>query len=266
MKNKKYLVATDLSEASNKALLCAAKLAKKFDSEVILLHVFEVADVDETAKRMMSSSFLNRDIKRQLQESVQETATAEGIKITYLTKEGELFTMMNEAASETGADLLFIGTHGVHGVQHLTGAFIAKTINTVSIPVWVIQKDTPLLPYENIVVYIDEYPEEALHQKTLELARFFGSALHFVFTEPADAFTVSDMIKKTSAKLDAESVTDSFKNISEELDKQKALIDIASAMKAPLIVFDRNQDNVDTQVPIITNKQQIEVLCLNTIS
>ncbi len=90
MKNKKYLVATDLSEASDKALLCAAKLAKKFDSEVILLHAFEVADVDESAKRMMSSSFLNRDIKRQLQESDQEVANTEGIKITYLTKEGEL--------------------------------------------------------------------------------------------------------------------------------------------------------------------------------
>jgi nucleotide-binding universal stress UspA family protein len=266
MKNKKYLVATDLSEASDKALLCAAKLAKKFDSEVILLHVFEVADVDESAKRMMSSSFLNRDIKRQLQESVQEVAKTEGIKITYLTKEGELFSMMDEAAIETGSDILFIGTHGVHGVQHLTGAFIAKTINTVSIPVWVIQKDTPLLPYENIVVYVDEYPEEALHIKTLELAQSYGTAVHFVFTEPADAFTVSDMIKKTSARLDAESISYTFKNVSQELDKQKALLDIALEMKAPLIVFDRNQDNVDTQVPIITNKQNIEVLCLNTIS
>jgi len=266
MQNKKYLVATDLSEASEKALLCASKLAKKFDSEIILLHVFEVADVDETAKRMMSSSFLNRDIKRQLQETVQEIANTEGIKITYLTKEGELFSMMNEAAKETGSDLLFIGTHGVHGVQHLTGAFIAKTINTVTVPVWVIQKDTPLVPYENIVVYIDEYPEDALHAKTLGLAKSYGASLHFIFTEPADAFTVSDMIKKTSELLDKESIAYEFKNISEELDKQKALLDFASELKAALIVFDRNQDTVDTHVPVLTNKQHIEVLCLNTIS
>jgi nucleotide-binding universal stress UspA family protein len=88
---KKLLVATDLSDASYRALQCATIHAKKFQSEIILLHIFEVADVDDSAKRMMASSFLNRDIKRQLQEMVEEVSKNEGIKATYLTKEGELF-------------------------------------------------------------------------------------------------------------------------------------------------------------------------------
>jgi len=261
---KKLLVATDLSDASYRALQCATLHAKKFDSEIILLHIFEVADVDDSAKRMMASSFLNRNIKRQLQEMIEEVIKNEGLKATYLTKEGELFASMCEAAKETEADILYVGTHGVHGVQHLTGSFIAKTVNTNKIPVWIIQKDTQLQAYKNLVVYIDEYPEEPLNAITLGLAQNFESNLHFVFSEPANAFRVTDMMQKVKTNLDTLNIAYDFTFIADETDKQKTLVDLAHSKEAPLLIIDRNNRDVDMQVSILTNKFNIEVLCLNT--
>jgi nucleotide-binding universal stress UspA family protein len=264
MNTKKLLVATDLSDASYRALQCAIMVAKKFNSEIILLHIFEVADVDENAKRMLASNFLNRDIKRQLQETVKETAANEGIKITYLTKDGELFTSMNEAANETSADIMFVGTHGVKGVQHLTGSFIAATVNTTSLPVWIIQKETALKPYENIVVYIDEYPEEPLNVITLGLARAFNSNLTFVFTEPSNAFKVTEMVQNLKTTLEGSGLEHTCIFISDSLDKHKSLLDIAVEKTSPLIVLDRNHHDIDMQVHILTNKHHMEVLCLNS--
>lgn len=261
---KKLLVATDLSDASYRALQCAAIHAKKFQSEIILLHIFEVADVDDSAKRMMASSFLNRDIKRQLQEMVEEVSKNEGIKATYLTKEGQLFDAMCEAARETQADMLYVGTHGVHGVQHLTGSFIAKTVNTNKVPVWIIQKDTALQAYKNLVVYIDEYPENPLNDITLDFAKNFETKVHFVFSEPENAFRVTDMIQKVKTSLDALNISYEFVFMADEADKQKALIDYAQSKEAPLLIIDRNNREVDMQVPLLTNKFHIEVLCLNT--
>lgn len=265
MYKKKYLVATDLSEASDKALECAAELARQFDSEIILLHIFEIADVDESSKKMLASNFLNREIKRQLQEKVEEVTAAKGVNATYLTKEGALFSAMAEAAKETESDLLFIGTHGVHGVQHITGSFIAKTIHVNSIPVWIVQKETVLNPYQNIFVYIDEYPEVALDEATLALAAKFSAEIHFIFTEPAHVFTVTDTIKKTSAILDKEGIRYSFTNISDALDKEKELVERAAQKPASLIVLNRNNRTIDHQVSVLTNKYHIEVLCLNSI-
>ncbi|MCB9251568.1 MAG: universal stress protein [Flavobacteriales bacterium] len=264
MEKKKFLVATDLTEASDRALKTACLLASEFNNEVILLHIFEVADVDENAKRIIASSFFNRDIKHQLRETVEQIASTEKVQISYLTKEGELFNEIKKATSETGADILFIGTHGVHGIQHLTGSFIAKTVNTVSIPVWITQKDTPVERYENLIIYIDEFPEEVLNPFTLELAKKYSCDLHFVITEPANAFHVTEIIKKTSEKLDAEELNYTFTNISEHTDKLKSLEEFASGKKSPLIITNRNNKPVDTMVQILTNRHHIEVLCLNS--
>jgi len=263
MENKRLIAATDLSDASDKSLQTAVMLAKKNNSEIILLHVFVVADIDESAKRMMGTNFLTRDIKRQLQETVDEIEKKDGVKATYLTKEGELFSLLAEASLETHSDILFVGTHGVHGVQHITGSFLAKTINPSPIPVWVVQKDSVLNPYKNIVVYIDEYPSEVLASKTLELARLFEAKLHFVFTEPDNAYTVSEMVVQLKTTLDREGMDYSLHFISEISDKPKAVLEMAHTLDSPIIIINRNGKPVDTYIPLLTNKHHLEVLCLN---
>jgi nucleotide-binding universal stress UspA family protein len=263
MNSKRLLVATDLSDASQKAIDCAVAIAKQTQSEIILLHIFEIADVDDYAKQMMASNFLSRDIKRQLQEAATEIETLHGVKANYLTKDGELFGLIAEVLNETKSDILFLGTHGVHGVQHLTGSFLAKTINNTHKPVWVIQKQTSIIPYENIFVYVDEFPGVALSPLTLELAKLYNAHLHFVFTEPNSGYAVSEMVSALEKTLASQNINYSLNFISEELDKPKHLLDMAAEKTSPLIIVNRDGKDADKHIPVLTNKHHIEVVCLN---
>jgi len=264
MNINRILVATDLSEASENALRCAVNLAKKFKSEIVLLHIFEVPDIDENAKRIISSSFLNRDIKRQLQEAVQEVEKNEGLKISFLTKDGDLFNSMSDAALETKSDVLMVGTHGVHGIQHLTGSFIAQTVNCTPIPVWVVQKDSQIIPYQNILVLIDELLDNPLHHFILNMALAFESKIHFVFTTTPNEFSVSNMLEKMKNILGDKGIQYTINFIADHPDKPKSLLEIARDCPAPLIILDRNGKDASGFVPIFTNKHSIEVLCLNS--
>lgn len=262
MNHKRLLIATDLTDASQKAIDCAVAYAKKTEAEIILLHIFEIADVDEYAKQMMATNFLSRDIKRQLQEAVKEIEDNEGVKANYLTKDGDLFGLIAEVLDETKSDILFLGTHGIHGVQHLTGSFLAKTIINTHKPVWVIQKQTPVKSYENVFVYIDEFPGEALHSLTLEIAKLYNAQLHFVFTEPNNGFAVSEMVNTIKKTMDSENIAYTLNFISDELDKPKHLLEMASEKQSPLIIVNRDGKDADVHIPVLTNKHHIEVVCL----
>ena len=262
MNSKRLLVATDLSDASDKAIECAAAIAQKTQSDIILLHIFEIADVDDYAKQMMATNFLSRDIKRQLQEQADETAKKYSIKTNYLTKDGELFGLIGEVFTETNSDILFLGTHGVHGVQHLTGSFLAKTINNTVKPVWVVQKQTNVKNYENIFVYVDEFPGQALHSLTLELAKIYKAKLHFVFTEPNNGYAVTEMVNVVKSTLDDEKIDYSLTFISDQLDKPHHFLELASVKSSPLIIVNRDGETSDKHIPILTNKYHIEVVCL----
>lgn len=262
MNTNRLLVATDLSDASQRAIECAVAVAQKTNSEIILLHIFEIADVDDYAKQMMATNFLSRDIKRQLQESANEIEKLHGVKANYLTKDGELFSLIAEVFTETNSDILFLGTHGVHGVQHITGSFLAQTINNTKKPVWVIQKQTPIKAYENIFVYIDEFPGEALHPLTLELAKLYNAALHFVFTEPNSGYAVSEMVNLIKKTMEDKGISHTLNFISDELDKPKHLLEMAIEKASPLIIVNRDGKDADIHIPILCNKHHIEVVCL----
>ena len=183
-----YLIATDLSDAAARATDCAIMVAKKFNAELIFLHIFEVPDVDAYSNKLIATNFLNREIKKQLLDVVHNAESNHGIKSTYLAKEGELFQLIAEGAAETNPELFFVGTHGIRGVQHIIGSFIAKIINGSNVPVWVVQKESKISAFENIVVYLDAMnrkplhtltmPEEHEHQKSfLSIAEKQASAL-----------------------------------------------------------------------------------------
>ncbi len=263
MKSKRLLVATDLSDASHKATLCAVELAKKTNSEIILLHIFELADVDEYARQMIATNFLSRDIKRQLQESVNEIESQHQLKANYLTKDGNLYERISEVLDETDSDILYIGTHGIHGVQHLIGSFLAKTINNAHKPTWVVQKQTDIIDYQDIFVYLDEFPTRALHPLTLELANLYNAKLHFVFTEPSTGYEVSEMVTDIEKKLRSENMPHTIQYLEMNSAMAGQLIKLVSEKPASLIVLNRNGKDAEHLIPILTNDKNIEVLCLD---
>lgn len=259
----RFLIATDLSDAAAKAIECAAMVAKPFNAELILLHIFEVADVDAYSNKLITSNFLNREIKKQLQNSVQQLESVNGIKASYLTKDGSLFDLIAEGAEETKADILFIGTHGIKGVQHITGSFIAKAINEVTLPVWIVQKESNITTNQHIFVYVDALNHKPLHSLSLQLATFYHATIHFVFTESTQGFAVAQMIKQLKTLLDDRAIVYDISHLTVDSDLQKEFLSLASKFTAPLLVINRAGKAVEKyHEEIITNRQHFSVLCL----
>ncbi|MCC6721237.1 MAG: universal stress protein [Bacteroidia bacterium] len=259
----RLLVATDLSEASNKALMSAVNIAGKIKSEIILLHVFEVSDIDKSAKKLVGSGFLNREIKNQLEEITSDIQKKYNINSSYLTKEGELFETLAETAKETKSDIIFIGTHGVHGVQHITGSFLAKTINSVNIPVWVSKKNTVISEYKDIYILIDELFDNPVNDILLEIAEKFNSVLHYYFTESTSSFTSKELIIKIQTVIDNTKIKYTISSLNGEENINQKFVDKASLSSCSLMVLERNNNDISPLIDIFNNKNSIEVLCLN---
>lgn len=263
--NPRFLVATDLSDAAGKAIECAVMFAKEFNAEIILFHVFEVADVDPYSNKLLTSNYLNREIKKQLQNTAHEIETKAGIKASCLTKDGELFDLIARASTETNSDMLFVGTHGIKGVQHITGSFIAKAINSVNTPVWIVQKESEIKSIENIFIYVEAEKHKALQGITLELALKFNAKLHFAFTDNPTGFAIVNMINDLKKKLEGKTLQYSIYHLTEEQGMQKAFIDLAGNKNASLLVINRNNKPIEKyHEEIITNRLHLSVLCLNS--
>lgn len=263
-KSPTYLIATDLSDAASRATDCAIMVAKKFNAELIFLHIFEVPDVDAYSNKLITTNFINREIKKQLLDVVHNAEKNNGIKSTYLAKEGELFQLIAEGAAETNPELFFVGTHGIRGVQHIIGSFIAKIINGSNVPVWVVQRESKIGAFENIIVYLDAMNRKPLHALTMKLAKAFNAKLHFVFSESAEVFAVSKMIEDIKEGLGNENIAFDMYHLPEEHEHQKSFLSIAEKQASALVIINRCGKIVDkTYEEIITNHQHLPVLCIN---
>lgn len=258
----KFLIATDLTEAAAKAVKCAAMIARKLNGELVLFHVFETADA--TVNKMMTASFLNREIKRQLQETADDVINNDGVSTCYLTRDGDLFEQIANAVKETDADVMFVGTHGIKGVQHITGSFIGKAVNSANIPFWVVQKESDISATEHIFIYVDPLSQKPLHSLILQLAIKFNSRLHFVFANAPTGFGLMQLTNELKAKLEGHTISYNIHNLNNETEDYKTFIELASKEKAPLLVINRCGKPVERfHEEIITNKHYLSVLCLN---
>lgn len=113
---KKILVATDASEYSRRALKSALDLARKFNSEIELLFVFQMPQVYDSS---VFSLLISSDQSAQ-QGELALKATLEGIDIAGVTLfkkvlQGKPATMILKEIEDKNIDLVVMGSLG-HGV------------------------------------------------------------------------------------------------------------------------------------------------------
>ncbi len=130
----KILLATDFSDDSVNALRYAEELARKFSSEIIVLHVdqplapvmvselgpaFDVGAMNQIAEeqRLAAQRELDRIVTR-LRDG--------GIKARSLLRVGAPFLEIIHAAQSEGVDLIVMGTHGRSGLAHVLLGSVAE--------------------------------------------------------------------------------------------------------------------------------------------
>lgn len=175
MSKKTFIVPHDFTNVANIALEHAIATAKPFDAEIFVLHV-----VGKEKELTQAESKLNEILGSHDQS----------VKLTPVVRLGSIFEDIGDFAAEKHAELIFMGTHGTQGWQHLTGMNALKVITHSSVPFIIVQdktaKDTG---YEDIVVPLDLNKETKQKLAIVaSIAKYFNSRVHVITPEETDEF------------------------------------------------------------------------------
>lgn len=274
-KKQIILVPTDFSDAADTAIYHAATVAAVSGDEVHLLHIVNKDTKSKLKKAGETLDYLTAKMDTQ----VADLKLKHGVKANSYLREGSIFSTIGEVAEEIGARLLIMGTHGVIGMQHITGAWAVKVITSSPVPVIIVQKKAVASHgYKTMVFPIDasrETKQKVIH--TISMAKHFVSEVKLFASYEDDEFLVNarnnniawaeNMFKKNGVKY-------SIEYSGKSGDLAKNTIKYASQVNADLLVIltDDSELSVSGFVlgadheKIINNDAQIATMCVNPVA
>lgn len=260
---KKIIVPWDFTDVAKNALAHAIKMAKILENTIVLMHIVKKdKEIEEAHKK--------------LQKITEEESKKTDIPIELLIKTGTIFTTIGEYTKENDdINLVIMGTHGMKGMQKLTGSWALKVIVSSHAPFIVVQ-DPPSekITYDKIVFPINFKSE---NREKLIWAIYFGkifkAKIHFVKQDANDA----NLLKKvnqnlTFAKkyLNKYNVEFEIATASKSGSFAQATINYAKEIEADvmMIMTTKNIGTLDYVVGaseqfIIANTAKIPVMCVN---
>lgn len=262
--NNVVLVPTDFTSVGDNAISQAAEAAKFLQYKVVVLHV-----IDKNTKAQLKKESLDEStVQQKLQDIVQEIETNYGIKAEGIAREGTIFTTISDVAKEIGANLLYLGTHGKLGIQHLTGSYALKVVTSSPAPVIVVQKRSFDEGYGHIVLPItsDSGPWEKT-KWAAHIAKQFKSEIHIYQMSGQNIDEAVEQITEFFGKND---ISYTIRVAPKNTNFAKQVIDYATSNNADLVMIMTDPDQSfkrfilgswDEQ--IIFNGSQIPVMCIN---
>lgn len=120
LKPRSILVATDFSEASEKALHYSLALARFYESKFCLAHV--VSSLGLTMAGPGAIAACEEAVSREaadLENSLVQTGALTGIQHKFIVRQGDIWPELREIIRQERTDLLVVGTHGRQGIGKL---------------------------------------------------------------------------------------------------------------------------------------------------
>jgi nucleotide-binding universal stress UspA family protein len=275
-KNSIILVPTDFTDVAATAVQHAAILAKQTGDEIRLIHVLN----SDTKTKLKKAGESLDDLTKKMVQDVAHIEKTYGVKAGYHLREGSIFTTIGEVAEEIGARLMVMGTHGVVGLQHLTGAWAVRVITSSPVPTIIVQKKKVAgHGYKTIVFPIDaskETKQKVIH--TVSIAKTFDSEVLLFGSYESDEFInnaknnniawAENMFKKNGVRYQVANATKSGG------DHPKQTIKYASEKNADLMVILTDDSEVSVKgfvlgadnERLINNDAQIPTMCINPIA
>lgn len=201
---KKILFPTDFGESMDVALESAIGVAKNFESELILLHVLPENSTNERLKTLVGEK---------MEEFVAQIKT-QGVKCYYELIPGNQLDVICETAENKGVNLVLLGAGRAGKLDYKLGRNSEEIIRNVSMPVWVIEKDKPLI-FNTILCPVDFSEESKIAlDNAIHLCRRFEAdinILHVVKSHGEEyskfnlelTFLEAETLEKTNASFDA---------------------------------------------------------------
>jgi nucleotide-binding universal stress UspA family protein len=136
---KRIVVATDFSEASERAVTYALELATTLGASVILVHAYDIPVVGFPDGVLIASPNVATQIEtsaKQGLDGVMQRHAQSGVHIDAVLRQGAAAEEVNKLADEVDADLIVLGTHGRRGIAHaILGSVAEHIVRTATRPV-----------------------------------------------------------------------------------------------------------------------------------
>ena len=117
---KRILFATDFLASSRLALDYAVAFAHRFKAVLVMLHVLELSSAAREAETQTAQPCLSRKGAQERLGAIASGVRRLGLEVETFVEEGIPSDVILQAVDRHSADLLVLGTHGVHrGVEYL---------------------------------------------------------------------------------------------------------------------------------------------------
>ncbi len=267
MDKKKFIVPYDFSEVADSAVEHAMVTAQVVGAEVHLIHVVGKKDAIQAAKIKLEVAA----------EKCKADSKASNVNIVTHVRVGNIFDDISEFSAEIGAELIFMGTHGAHGWQHITGSHALKVVTSSATP-FIIVQDIRINEsgYDDIVVPLDLH-KETKQKLTLvaNMAKYFNSKVHVIIPDESDEF-LKHTVKANiifANKFFGERGIEVSTTLASPGDFDKEVVQQAVKVGADIIAIMNLQKNqllgvlgANHEQYMITNEAKIPVLMVNPIN
>jgi len=265
-KADKILVPTDFTKVADCAMNHAMTVAGSTGASVYLLHVVDKPSVAEEARVKLGI------------EAERARKWNNKVSVTPIVRVGSIYDEIGDSAAEEGAGLIIMGTHGMRGMQFLTGSRALRVIMGSSVPFIVVQeRKIKESGYNDIVVPLDLH-KETRQKLTIvaQMAQTFKSKVHLITPKEDDEFLHKQLVNNITF---AENYLRE-RNIEHEAtisdsdsgDFVKAVVKYANGIDADLItIMNLTEGNifgilgVPYEQEIIANEAMIPVMCMKPV-
>jgi len=257
---KTILTPVDFSKVGQNAIAHAAGILETTKGDLLLFRV-----VKDSKELFATKKKMNR-FRARVQAQYPD------LNVKSLLRIGEFFEGIGYAALENNAELIVMGTHGLKGLQFITGSRALKVVSNSEVPIIIVQEDSkPTKGYKNILVpmTLDKNSKQKLTYAK-HLALYLNSKIFLIAPSEKDEFLRNKIQRDLNfAKQFFDEANIPYEaEINEEIYTLDSYIEYAKEKDIDLIVFMNQPESAyilfdDRVQRVITNKAHIPVLLIN---
>lgn len=241
---KKILVPIDFSKPSEYAAKMAAKIAKKTNATIYLIHMIElptgVIDMGASSKFSIPESMLYLRKTREKVLAFKAIFFDAKTKVEYFIKLNTPFEGIKKYAKKIDADLIIMGSKGHSEFDEIIiGSNTEKIVRTSETPVITVKKDSKKYNLKNLI-FASNFKEEnkPVFDKFLSFANAFNSKIHLLkVNTPANFESTFEAKKKVKNFVKDYKLTKHAIAIYNDTSVEKGILNYAKEKKADLIAL-----------------------------
>lgn len=242
---KKILVPIDFSKKSEFASKMAARIAKKSDSTIYLLHLIElptgVVDMGAGSNFSIPESMLYlRKVKERIL-AFKKKIFKNSINVHYAIKLQTPYEGILKYADKIDVDLIVMGSKGHSNFEEIViGSNTEKVVRSSKVPVIVVKKDNKKFRLKNLVFAssFKNKNQKEVFRKFLDFANHFKSTIHLLKVNTPSNFESTTMATRKINRFIKEFDLPKYSlNIYSDTSIEKGVLNFSRDLDADLIAL-----------------------------